>query len=144
MNFKSKLTDDVHPTSDLARVARRSSLEVRAHFFFLRQPSKKPLSGVEAGGGFTPVTWRKEMSKTISIAILMMMMALTPAYTAAPKECTDAHMKQMDAMIAKMTDTAKQKAATTALNMSKAEMNKGNMKGCMKYMNQAHSAMGLQ
>ena len=49
------------------------------------------------------------MSKTISIAILVMMMALGPAYSAAPKECTDAHMKQMDAMIAKMTDAAKKK-----------------------------------
>jgi hypothetical protein len=84
------------------------------------------------------------MSRTISIAFLVTMMALAPAYSAAPKECTDAHMKQMDAMIAKMTNTAKQKAATTALNMSKAEMKKGNMKGCMKYMKQAHSAMGLQ
>jgi hypothetical protein len=84
------------------------------------------------------------MSKTISIAILVTMMALGLAYGAAPKECTDAHMKQMDAMIAKMTDAAKQKEATTALNMSKAEMKKGNMEGCMKYMNQAHSAMGLQ
>jgi hypothetical protein len=83
------------------------------------------------------------MSKAISIAILVTMMALAPAYSAAPKECTDAHMKQMDAMIAEMTDAAKQKEATTALDMSKAEMKKGNMEGCMKYMKQAHSAMGL-
>jgi hypothetical protein len=41
-----------------------------------------------------------------------------------PKECTDAHMKQMDAMIAKMTKAAKKKEATTALDMSKAEMKK--------------------
>jgi len=79
----------------------------------------------------------------ISIATLVTMIALVPAYGAAPKECTDAHMKQMDAMIAKMTDAAKQKEATTALDMSKAEMKKGNMDGCMKYMKQAHTAMGL-
>jgi hypothetical protein len=52
-------------------------------------------------------------------------------------------MQQMDSMIAKMTDAAKKKEATTALDMSKAEMKKGNMEGCMKYMKQAHTAMGL-
>jgi hypothetical protein len=83
------------------------------------------------------------MTKTISTAALLTMMAIVPAYSAAPKECTDAHMKQMDGMIAKMTDTAKKKEATSALDMSKAEMKKGNMEGCMKYMKQAHTAMGL-
>jgi hypothetical protein len=52
-------------------------------------------------------------------------------------------MKQMDAMIAKMTDAAKKREATTALDASKAEMKKGDMEGCMKYMKQAHTAMGL-
>jgi hypothetical protein len=85
------------------------------------------------------------MPKTLSIAALATMMALAPAFSAEPpKECTDAHMKQMDAMIAKMTDAAKKKEATTALEMSKAEMKKGNMEGCMKYMKEAHTAMGLQ
>jgi hypothetical protein len=83
------------------------------------------------------------MTKTISIAALLSMMVIAAAYSAAPKECTDAHMKQMDAMIAKMTDAAKKKEATTALDMSKADMKKGNMEGCMKYMKQAHTAMGL-
>jgi hypothetical protein len=83
------------------------------------------------------------MTKTISIAVLLSMMAIASAYSAAPKECTDAHMKQMDAMIAKMTGAAKKKEATTALDMSKADMKKGNMEGCMKYMKQAHTAMGL-
>jgi hypothetical protein len=82
------------------------------------------------------------MPKAVVIAALMTIMALAPAYS-APKECTDAHMKQMDGMIAKMTDTAKKKEATSALDMSKAEMKKGNMEGCMKYMKQAHTAMGL-
>jgi hypothetical protein len=52
---------------------------------------------------------------------------LSSRLSAAPKECTDAHMKQMDAMIAKMSDAAKKKEATSALDMSKAEMKKGNM-----------------
>ena len=50
-------------------------------------------------------------------------------------------MKKMDAMIAKMTDAAKKKEAMTALDASKAEMKKGNMKGCLEYMKQAHTAM---
>jgi hypothetical protein len=83
------------------------------------------------------------MPKSISIATLLTMIAIAPAYGAPPKECTDAHMKQMDAMIAKMTDAAKKKEAMTALDMSKADMKKGNMEGCMKYMKQAHTAMGL-
>jgi hypothetical protein len=83
------------------------------------------------------------MKQAISIATLLTIMALAPAYGAAPKECTDAHMKQIDGMIAKMTDAARKKEATTALDMSKAEMKKGNMDGCMKYMKQAHTAMGL-
>ena len=57
--------------------------------------------------------------------------------------CTDAHMKQMDGMIAKMTDAAKQKEATAALDQSKAAMKAGDTAGCMKYMDAAHKAMGL-
>ena len=68
---------------------------------------------------------------------------VSPRLQRSAQECTDAHMKQMDAMIAKMTDAAKKKEATSALDMSKAEMKKGNMEGCMKYMKQAHTAMGL-
>ena len=78
------------------------------------------------------------MLKTICIAALTMVMSLATAYGAGmPKECTDAHMKQMDAMIAKMTKAAKKKEVTTALDMSKAEMKNDNMEGCMKYMKEA-------
>jgi hypothetical protein len=80
------------------------------------------------------------MAKAIVIAALVTMTAVAPAYS-VPRECTDAHMKEMDAMIAKMTDRTKKKEATTALKMSKAEMKKGNMEGCMKYMIDAHTAM---
>jgi hypothetical protein len=52
-------------------------------------------------------------------------------------------MKQMDGMIAKMTDAAKKKEATMHLDMSKAEMKKGNEAGCMKHMEETHKAMGL-
>ena len=82
----------------------------------------------------------KLMSKPFVIGALITIMSMAPAY-GAPKECTDAHMKQMDAMIAKMTDRTKKKEAAAALKMSKAEMKKGNMEGCMKYMIDAHTAM---
>ena len=81
------------------------------------------------------------MLKTLPVATFVAIISLSPAYAAG--ECTDAHMKQMDAMIAKMTDAGKKKEATSALDLSKAEMKKGNMEGCMKYMKQAHTAMGL-
>ena len=81
------------------------------------------------------------MLKMLPLAALVAAISLSPAYAAG--ECTEAHMKQMDGMIAKMTDAAKKKEATTALDMSKAEMKKGNMEGCMKYMKEAHTAMGL-
>jgi hypothetical protein len=42
-----------------------------------------------------------------------------------------------------MTDAAKQKEATAALDQSKAAMKKGDKAGCMKYMDEAHKAMGL-
>jgi hypothetical protein len=81
------------------------------------------------------------MFKTLPVALFVTAMSLSPAYAAG--ECTEAHMKQMDGMIAKMTDAAKKKEATMHLDMSKAEMKKGNEAGCMKHMNEAHKAMGL-
>ena len=81
------------------------------------------------------------MFKMLPVAVFVTVMSLSPAYAAG--ECTEAHMKQMDGMIAKMTDAAKKKEATMHLDMSKAEMKKGNEAGCMKHMNEAHKAMGL-
>jgi hypothetical protein len=49
----------------------------------------------------------------------------------------------MDKMIAEMKDEAAKKAATMHLDMSKAEMKKGNEAGCMGHMAEAHKAMGL-
>jgi hypothetical protein len=52
-------------------------------------------------------------------------------------------MAQMDKMIAEMKDEAAKKEATTHLDMSKAEMKKGNEAGCMEHMAEAHKAMGM-
>jgi hypothetical protein len=81
------------------------------------------------------------MSKaSLAVAIVAIILAC-PAYGA--DLCNDAHMKQMDQMIAQMTDAAKRKEATTALDKSKAAMQKGDTAGCMKYMTEAHKAMGM-
>ena len=82
------------------------------------------------------------MLKTLLAAAFMAVIGLSPAY-AAQDLCNDAHMKQMDQMIAEMTDAAKQKEATAALDKSKAAMKAGNTEECMKYMDEAHKAMGL-
>ena len=81
------------------------------------------------------------MLKTLPVATFVALLSVTPAYAA--DLCNDAHMKQMDGMIAKMTDAAKKKEATTALDMSKAAMKKGDTAGCMKHMDEAHKAMGM-
>ena len=82
------------------------------------------------------------MLKTSVLGAFLAVVALSPAY-AAQDLCNDAHMNQMDDMITKMTDAAKKKEATTALDMSKAAMKKGDTAGCMKHMDEAHKAMGL-
>jgi hypothetical protein len=81
------------------------------------------------------------MIKALPVAVFVTVMSLSPAYAAG--ECTEAHMRQMDGMIAKMTDAAKKKEAMMHLDMSKAEMRKGDEAGCMKHMNEAHKAMGM-
>jgi hypothetical protein len=82
------------------------------------------------------------MFKTSLLAAFLATLAMPPAY-AAQDLCNDAHMKQMDDMIAKMTDATKKKEATTALDMSKAAMKKGDTATCMKHMDEAHKAMGM-
>ena len=82
------------------------------------------------------------MLKASFVAAVLTTMVFSPAF-AAQDLCNDAHMKQMDDMIAKMTDAAKKKEATMHLDMSKAEMKKGNTAGCMEHMNEAHKAMGM-
>ena len=82
------------------------------------------------------------MRKTSHAAAFVADLAFTPAY-AADEHCTEAHMKQMDEMIAKMTDAAKKKEAMMHLDMSKVEMKEGDKADCMKHMNEAHKAMGM-
>jgi hypothetical protein len=82
------------------------------------------------------------MLKTCVLTACLATVVLWSAY-AAQDLCTDAHMKQMDDMIAKMTDATKKKEATAALDMSKAAMKKGDTAGCMKHMDEAHKAMGM-
>jgi hypothetical protein len=81
------------------------------------------------------------MFKALFVVALMVVLGSGQAYAQAL--CNDAHMKQMDEMIAKMTDAAKQKEANAALDQSKAAMKAGDTAGCMKYMDEAHKAMGL-
>lgn len=81
------------------------------------------------------------MSKAILLAAFMTSMGAGAAL--AQDLCNDAHMKQMDGMVAKMTDAAKQKEAMSALDKSKAAMKAGNNAECMKFMNEAHKAMGM-
>jgi hypothetical protein len=81
------------------------------------------------------------MLKVSVFAISLAIMPVSPAYS--QDLCNDAHMKQMDEMIANMTDASKQKEATAALDKSKAAMEKGDNANCMKYMEEAHKAMGL-
>ena len=83
------------------------------------------------------------MLKAPLVAAFIAVTALSAAPAASQDLCNDAHMKQMDEMIAKMTDAAKQKEATAALDQSKAAMKAGNKAECMKYMDAAHKAMGM-
>jgi hypothetical protein len=72
------------------------------------------------------------------------LMALGPAYAQDKKAwCTDAHMAQMDADVAKMTDAKMQKSAKMHLDESKAAMKKDDTAGCIKHMEEAHKAMGM-
>ena len=71
-------------------------------------------------------------------------MAIAPAHAQDHKDwCTDAHMAQMDADVAKMTDAKMQESAKMHLDESKAAMKKNDTAGCIKHMEEAHKAMGL-
>ena len=82
------------------------------------------------------------MRKMSLAAAFVAALALTPAY-AAEDLCTEAHMKQMDEMVTKMTDATKKKETMMHLDMSKAEMKKGDKAACMKHMEEAHKSMGM-
>ena len=81
-------------------------------------------------------------------AAFLALMALAPTSAQEKMDkgkdwCTDAHMKQMDADIAKMSDSAKQKEAKSHLTMSKDAMKANDTAGCVKHMEEAHKAMGM-
>ena len=87
------------------------------------------------------------LKATLAVAF-MAAIALAPAYgqekiDKAKEWCSDAHMQQMDDQVSKMTDTGKKKTAMKQLEKSKAEMKKGDMKGCVAHMEKAHKAMGI-
>jgi hypothetical protein len=84
------------------------------------------------------------MRRVPFIVAFMAVLAVVPAYGQDNKDwCTDAHMKQMDDAVNKMTDADKKKTAMMHLEMSKDEMKKGNTAECIKHMEEAHQAMGM-
>ncbi len=88
------------------------------------------------------------MPRAPLVAVFLALVALVPAYAQEKMDmgkewCTDAHMKQMDDDIAKMSDAAKQKEAKGHLAMSKDAMKAKDTAGCVKHMEEAHKAMGL-
>jgi hypothetical protein len=88
------------------------------------------------------------MLKAPVLAVFVAALACVPAYAQDTADkgkdwCTDAHMKQMEDSIAKMTDAAKQKEAKTHLTASKDAMKAKDTSGCVKHMEEAHKAMGL-
>jgi hypothetical protein len=86
------------------------------------------------------------MRVTSFAVALLTMVATLPVHGQEDKAkewCTEAHMAAMDAQIDKLTDADKKKSATMHLDMSKAAMKKKDMDGCVKHMEDAHTAMGL-
>jgi hypothetical protein len=86
------------------------------------------------------------MRVTSCTVALLALLVTVPVYGQEDKAkewCTDAHMAEMDAQISKLSDADKRKSATMHLDMSKAAMKKKDVDGCIKHMEEAHSAMGL-
>lgn len=79
----------------------------------------------------------------VSVALLAVLAVPVNAQDKAKNWCTDAHMKQMDAQLAKMTDTQKRQAAADHLAQSKAAMQAKDDAGCVRHMEAAHKAMGM-
>jgi hypothetical protein len=88
------------------------------------------------------------MLKAPVLAAFVAVVACVPGYAQDTADkgkqwCTDVHMKQMEADIAKMTDATKKKEAKSHLAMSKDAMKAKDTAGCVKHMEEAHQAMGL-
>jgi hypothetical protein len=52
-------------------------------------------------------------------------------------------MKMMSTQIAKVKDASKKQEARTHLKLSENELKKGNMKGCVEHMAEAHKVLGI-
>lgn len=88
------------------------------------------------------------MLKAPVLAAFMAAVACVPGYAQDTAEkgkawCTDTHMKEMQDDIAKMTDAAKKKEATSHLAMSEKAMKAKDTAGCVKHMEETHKAMGM-
>jgi len=84
------------------------------------------------------------MSKVILLAALIATLSFAPGSAQDKKDwCTDAHMKQMDQSLAKMTSATKKKEASMHLKESKAAMAKNDTAGCVKHMELVHKTMGM-
>jgi hypothetical protein len=70
---------------------------------------------------------RNAMLTKLVAAAFISAITFSTAFAGAQDLCNDTHMKQMDEVIAKMTDAAKEKEATMHLDMSKAAMKKGDI-----------------
>jgi hypothetical protein len=79
----------------------------------------------------------------VAIAAIVACTSAVAQEDKAKNWCTDAHMKQMDDQIAKMTDAAKKKEAESHLTMSKDAMKAKDNAACVKHMEEAHKSMGL-
>ena len=90
---------------------------------------------------------RNSISGWLIVTGLAMVLGLSaPISTSAQDKkdwCTDAHMKQMDQSLAKMTDATKKKEASMHLKESKAAMAKSDTAGCIKHMELVHKTMGM-
>ena len=84
------------------------------------------------------------MLKQSMLAAFAAAITLAPVYAKDNADwCTDAHMQQMDAQVAEMTDATKKKSAQMHLDASKAAMKGGDTDGCIEHMKAAHKDMGL-
>jgi hypothetical protein len=86
----------------------------------------------------------RNMLKILSLAVIAAGVTFGAAAAQADASwCTDAHMKKMDDMLAKMTDATAKEAAAGHLAQSKEAMKGGDTAACIAQMEQVHKAMGM-
>lgn len=82
------------------------------------------------------------MLKAVTAGMAGLLLAAGVAAAQDKVECTDAHMKEMDAMVAKMSDTTKQQEAQKHLSMARDAAKAKDQAGCLKHMEEVHKSMG--